>query len=227
MSGAAEKIRKGEEEAAEDPLLADRLFEQLCEAIAMGVHAPGEKLSEPRLAARYGASRASLREAIRRLEGRKLVTRAPRQGVRVISPTPEDAAELFAIREALEGMAARLAAERATAEEVAALREMLARHREVLSEPEALARWQASANSDFHFMVARIGGNKQLFDLLCGEYYTLFRVYRMRRRLEPGRMRRALVEHERIVEAIAEGDAELAELLMRRHVVAARRGDEF
>jgi DNA-binding GntR family transcriptional regulator len=75
--------------------LADALFERLSEAIVQGEFAPGVKLSEPRLAARFGVSRGSLREAIRRLEERKLVTRTLRQGVRVIVPSRTAAIELF------------------------------------------------------------------------------------------------------------------------------------
>ncbi|MDB5588500.1 MAG: GntR family transcriptional regulator [Devosia sp.] len=209
---------------ADDRLLTDQLFDQLSEAIVMGTFAPGSKLSEPRLAAQYGVSRGPVREAIRRLEERKLVTSAPRQGVRVVVPTPEDALELFTIREVLEGLAARHAADNATDAEIEDLRTMLAGHRQALSKPDAMVYWQATANSDFHFMVARIGRNQHLFDLLCGEYYTLFRLYRMRHRIVPGRAQRALAEHERIVEAIADRDAELSELLMRRHIASARTG---
>lgn len=211
-------------ENADDRLLTDQLFEQLSEAIVLGTFAAGTKLSEPRLAAQYGVSRGPLREAIRRLEERKLVTRAPRQGVRVVAPTPGDALELFAIREVLEGLAARQAAENATDAEIADLRAMLAHHRDALSKPDAMVYWQATANSDFHFMIARMGRNQHLFDLLCGEYYTLFRLYRMQHRIVPGRAQRALAEHERIMEAIADRDGELAEILMRRHIASAKVG---
>ena len=213
-----------EDESNGDRLLTDHLFEELSEAIVIGTFAPGSKLSEPRLAAQYGVSRGPLREAIRRLEERRLVTRLPRQGVRVVVPTPEDALELFTIREVLEGLAARHAAENGTDAEIGELRAMLARHHEALSQPDAMIYWQATANSDFHFMVARIGRNQHLFDLLCGEYYTLFRLYRMQHRIVPGRAQRALMEHERIVDAIADRDAELAEMLMRRHIASARKG---
>jgi len=213
-----------EEDADDDRPLTDQLFEQLSEAIVAGTFAAGAKLSEPRLAAQYGVSRGPVREAIRRLEERRLVTRTPRQGVRVVVPTPGNALELFTIREVLEGLAARQAAENALDSEIDALRAMLAHHREALSQPDAMVYWQATANSDFHFMVARIGRNQHLFDLLCGEYYTLFRLFRMRHRIVPGRAQRALTEHERIVDAIADRDAELAEMLMRRHIASARAG---
>jgi DNA-binding GntR family transcriptional regulator len=206
--------------------LTDLLFERLSEAIVSGEFAAGSKLSEPRLAARFGVSRGPLREAIRRLEERKLVTRTLRQGVRVIVPSRSAAIELFEVREVLEGLAAREAALRRTPAEVEELRAMLARHAEVLASPDAMVYWQATANTDFHFLIARIARNGRLFDLLCGEYYTILRLYRMQHRIVPGRAQRALMEHGRIVDAIADGDGELAELLMRRHITTARAGLE-
>lgn len=222
----SELIDQTEPDLDESTSLTDSLFQEMSEAIVTGEFPAGSKLSEPRLAKRYGVSRGPLREAIRRLEGRKLVTRLPRQGVRVIVPTTAMAAELFRIREVLEGLAAREAARNATAEEITELRTMLARHTKALAEPDAMLYWQATANSDFHFMIARMARSAHLFDLLCGEYYTLFRLFRMQHRIVPGRAKRALLEHVRIVDAIADGDAELAEMLMRRHVASARAGIE-
>jgi DNA-binding GntR family transcriptional regulator len=206
--------------------LADALFERLSEAIVQGEFAPGVKLSEPRLAARFGVSRGSLREAIRRLEERKLVTRTLRQGVRVIVPSRTAAIELFKIREALEGLAASEAAIYRTPADIKELRTMLARHAEDLARPDAMVYWQTTTNADFHFLVARIARNQRLFDLLCGEYYTIMRFYRLQHRIVPGRAHKALQEHGRIADAIVDGDAELAGLLMRRHISAARTGIE-
>jgi DNA-binding GntR family transcriptional regulator len=210
--------------ATDDRPLADALFQALSEAIVRGDLKPGMKLSEPRLSVQYRVSRGPLREAIHRLEERRLVVRSPRQGARVVTLSPAAAIELFNIREVLEGLAAREAATHARRDEVEALRSMLATHRLALEKPDAMIYWQDTANSDFHFFVARIARSDQLFDLLCNQYYTLFRLYRMQHRLVPGRAQLALREHERIVEAIAEGDGELAEMLMRRHIAASRHG---
>ena len=207
-------------------LLVDSLFEHLSEAIVQGEFEPGSKLSEPRLATRFGVSRGPLREAIRRLEERRLVTRAPRQGVRVIVPSRKAAIELFKIREVLEGLAASEAARNRTSAEIDEMQAMLAEHAQRLSDPDAMVYWQATANADFHFLVARLARNERLFNLLNGEYYTILRLYRMQHRIVPGRAQRALMEHGRIADAIADGDGELAELLMRRHIAAARVGIE-
>src|ERR1700738_2025119 len=96
--------------------LADRAFGLLSEATIKPDPLPGSKSSEPEIARRYGVSRGPLREAIRRLQERKLVTRTPHFGARVVSLSPATLAEIFTVRAALEGIAARDAATNITRE---------------------------------------------------------------------------------------------------------------
>ncbi|MEM9057606.1 MAG: GntR family transcriptional regulator, partial [Pseudomonadota bacterium] len=91
--------------------LACRLVESLQTAIVEGAFKPGEKLREPDLARTYGTSRGPIRDALRRLESRRLVTNTPNAGARVTSLSAARLIELYQVREALEGMTARLAAE--------------------------------------------------------------------------------------------------------------------
>src|SRR5262245_10478728 len=98
-------------------LSVQRLFARLVDAIINGRLAPGAKLNEPDLSRGFGVSRGPLREAIRRLEERQLVRCTPNSGARVIVHTPQEVIEAYEIREALEGMAARLAAVNMTDEE--------------------------------------------------------------------------------------------------------------
>ena len=105
--------------------LADRVFGQIQDAIVKGELKSGVKMSEAELTARYGVSRGPLREALRRLEARKLLTRIPHVGVRVVALTIEDVLQMYQVREVLEGMAARLAAQHATDEEVQSLKQLL------------------------------------------------------------------------------------------------------
>ena len=109
--------------------LAEIAFSNLVEAISAGEFEPGQRLSEADLARRFGISRGPLREALQRLEGR-LVTRRARVGVHVIELSADAIRELFVIREALEGLAARLAAENAGKSDIKALRNLLSRHRQ-------------------------------------------------------------------------------------------------
>src|ERR1700692_910497 len=97
------------------------LVEMISKEIMDGALQQGEKLTEPRLSQRFGVSRAPLREAIGRLEGQRLVVRTPRLGARVAVFAPREAIQLFHIREGLEGISARLAAERISHSEISAL----------------------------------------------------------------------------------------------------------
>jgi DNA-binding GntR family transcriptional regulator len=186
-----------------------------------GELAPGAKISEPLLARQYGVSRGPLREALHRLQERRLITRSANQGARVVQVSQEGLAEIFLVREALEGMAAREAALRATAEERAALAAAVARHHAELSGGVDQAAPDATANRDFHFLIAQASRNPLLIQLLCLELYPLLRLYRGRTPEAPERIWRAYEEHQRILQAIEDRDPELAEMLMRRHISAA------
>lgn len=202
--------------------LADRVFTQLQDDIVLGVLPPGTKLGETELAARYGVSRGPLREAIRRLESRRLLERIPHVGTRVASLQLSDLIEIYHVREALEGMAARLAAENMSDAEVAGLWELLALHEQQQDLQEDVAYFQHEGDLDFHYRVIQGSHNRALIDLLIGEIYHLVRRYRYQFSMTANRPKKALREHQRIVEAIEARDGEMAELLMRRHVSRAR-----
>ncbi len=194
--------------APDSRTLADQVFTRLQDDIVLGVLKPGTKLGEAELAARYGVSRGPLREAIRRLESRKLLERIPHVGTRVASLELADLIEIYRVREALEGMAARLAAEQMTAAEVAGLWELL--------------DFQHAGDLDFHYRIIQGSHNRTLIDLLIGEIYHRVRMYRYQFSMTANRPRKALTEHRRIAEAIEARDGEMAELLMRRHISRAR-----
>jgi DNA-binding GntR family transcriptional regulator len=202
--------------------LADRVFARLQDDIVLGVLKPGTKLGETELAARYGVSRGPLREAIRRLESRKLLERIPHVGTRVASLEATDLIEIYRVREALEGLAARLAAENMTDAEVAGLWELLALHEQQQDLQEDIAYFQHAGDLDFHYRIIQGSHNRTLIDLLIGEIYHRVRMYRYQFSMTANRPKKALGEHRRIVEAIEAHDGEMAELLMRRHISRAR-----
>ena len=109
----------------DSPVLTDQVVEKLEHLIISGHYRPGVRVREQLLADELGVSRGPLREAIRTLEGRRLLTRTPRAGVTVIGLSAEDLRQLWITREALEGLAARQAAENMSATEVNALSETL------------------------------------------------------------------------------------------------------
>ena len=209
-------------EALEVSTLADRALDRIETAIMKGDLAPGTKISEVLLAKTFGISRGPLREAIRRLEGRGLLEVIPHVGARVVTLSVDDLLEVFDIREALEGMPCRLAAERMTDSEIAAVEDVLERH----SRDEALkageAYYQEPGDYDFHYRIAHGAKNRRIAELLCGEMYHLIRIYRFRSGAVPGRAPQAFDEHRKILAALQARDGALAETLMRAHIRRAR-----
>ncbi len=206
---------------AETKTLSEQVFNELKDAIIAGDLEQGSKVTEDRLAKQYGISRGPLREAIRRLESIRLLVRVPHAGMRVVILTSEIMEEIYTVREALEGMSARLAAQRMSDEDIASLSELLDKHQNSIDKSQGKHYFQREGDLDFHFRIAKASHNKWLIDLLSSELYQLLRMCRQRSGQTPARPLQALQEHRRIVEAIQMRDPELAELLMRRHISGA------
>ncbi|AQZ95426.1 GntR family transcriptional regulator [Halopseudomonas phragmitis] len=206
--------------------LSDGAFARIQSAIVKGEIAPGTRISEQYLSSTFGIGRGPLREAIRRLEGRRLVVRIPHAGVRVVSLSYAELIELYHVREALEGMACRLAAQNMSDEEIAGLREVLATHEKHSGLKANESYYQQEGDLDIHYRIIQGSKNQTLSDMLCGDLYHLVRMYRYRYSTTPKRPQQAFAEHHRIIEAIADRDGELAEMLMRRHISASRRNIE-
>lgn len=202
--------------------LVDALAERIEAAIISGDLQPGSKLSEQALAASLGVSRGPLREAIRRLEGRKLLQRTPNIGVHVASLSLNDLFEVLVVREALEGMACALAAKNMTDAELKALAELLDQHQQQKSVQEGTGYYQESKDFDFHFRIVKGSRNIRLVQMLCEDLYYLLRVYRYKSSTKPGRAKQALREHKDIVAALMRRDPADAEQKMRQHIRNAR-----
>ncbi|MTI14383.1 GntR family transcriptional regulator [Sansalvadorimonas verongulae] len=202
--------------------LSDQLFKQLQQAIVRGDIPANTRLSETSLASQYGVSRGPLREAIHRLEGRRLVVRTPHSGTRVVSLNHEELIHIYQVREVLEGLACRLAAKNMTEDQVADMYTLLDEHSQQVDFREGVAYFQAEGDLDFHYRIVMASGNQRLIDNLCGELYHLVRMYRYQTSTSPRRPEKAFREHRQIVDALADRDSEMAELLMRRHIRTAR-----
>lgn len=201
--------------------LADQVYGALVEAIVTGELPAGSRVTEVDLARRYNVSRGPLREAIQRLEQQRLVTRTAHVGARIAELSTEVLLEIFLAREALEGMAARLAAERMSDAELDELGRVLDTHNAEMDDSPVY--YQREGDWDFHYRVAKGARNGLIEDFLCGDLYHLIRLYRYQHKASPGRGRRALVEHRRILDALRDRDGDLAEILMRRHIATARK----
>jgi len=159
-----------------------------------------------------------VREAMNRLEGRRLLQRVPHAGVRVLYLSDTEVSEIFAMREVLEGLAARLAAVRMDKLEIDGL-EAAASFRHVVPSLDSVQR--SNPNDDFHVLLARGSRNQRLIDHLCVDMYSLLQLYRIRSGGSPLRAN-STEEHREIVEAVRQRDGDAAERLMRAHIRRAR-----
>ncbi|WP_206485882.1 GntR family transcriptional regulator [Thalassotalea sp. G2M2-11] len=205
---------------------ADKVFEQIQHAIVEGHIPAGSKISEPGLAKQFEISRSTLREALNRLEKCHLVERKANVGSRVVDCSIEGLLEIYVVREALEGMACRQAAENMSEQEIAELKSVLAQHAKSQDLKDGVSYYQEEGDLDFHYKVIVGSHNQQLINILCGQLYHLVRMYRIQFGMNSPRATRAFDEHLHIVEAIADRDGELAEILMRRHIAASRKNIE-
>ena len=133
---------------------------------------------------------------------------------------------MYQVREVLEGMAARLAAENVTDDEVQGLKALLVQHQQQSELQTGKGYYQEEGDLDFHYKVILGSHNKQLINLICGQLYHLVRMYRCQFGMHSPRASRAFNEHANIIQAISDRDGELAELLMRRHIAASRKNIE-
>ena len=197
---------------------AAQVFDMAVDAIVKGDFPPGSSISEAEIAARFGVSRAPAREALLRLSEKGLISRTPHVGARVIEFTRDDLVELYEIREALEGMACRLAAERISDAELGRLEAALARHSAAPDLASGKSYFQEGGDQDFHFGIARASGNVRLERHLCDDLYHLLRIYRFRSSTRAGRAQQAFEEHRAILAALKARDPHKAEAAMRHHI---------
>ncbi|KFZ32011.1 GntR family transcriptional regulator [Pseudidiomarina salinarum] len=206
---------------------SDRVLLEIQRAIVEGDIPAGSKISELDLARRFDVSRAPLREALARLERCRLIERTPNAGARVVTLSTDGLISLYQIREELEGLACRLAAEQMSDSEIDELRELLDQHLSSQRVREGESYYQEEGDLDFHYRIILGSKNPYLINMLCDELYFLVRMYRVQLGMNGPRVSRAFDEHKAIIQAIANRDGELADLLMRRHISASRRNIEF
>lgn len=195
--------------------LREIVFETIREAIISGDLRPGERLMEVQLAEEMGVSRTPVREAIRKLELEGFVVMIPRKGAYVAGISMKDIADVFEIRTALESLAAGLAAERITEDEL----EELERSLVSVSESTESNNLQAlvDTDADFHDIIYKASRNERLVQIINNLKEQIQR-FRTTSLAHPGRMRKALEEHKQIVEALSERNIALAQTLAQEHI---------
>lgn len=195
--------------------LREVVFEALREAIINGTLKPGERMMEIQLAEQLGVSRTPVREAIRKLELEGFVVMIPRKGAYVAGISLKNIADVFEVRAALEALAAGLAAERITSDELEELERMLVRKGECIEE-ERLEEL-IEIDTLFHEAMYKASRNEKLEQMIHNLREQIQR-FRSTSLAYPGRMKEALEEHKKIVEAIADRDVALAQQLAREHI---------
>jgi DNA-binding GntR family transcriptional regulator len=196
-------------------VIDDDGYQTLRDAIVAGDLLPSERLVEEDLARRLGVGRGAVRMALVRLEHDGLVERERNRGARVRRVTETEAVEILEVRAALESLAARKAARRATAKDVRELRAILREMGTKRERGDLIA--VSDANARLHRRIVEISGHdtvRRLSGLLISQIVR----FQYRTVLLPGRPERSHREHTAIVDAIAAGDGEAAERAMRRHL---------
>ena len=187
----------------------------ILEAIDVGIYKPGSRLVESELAERFGVSRTPIREALQRLETQSLLTRDGRSLI-VASLDHNQMAELYVVRTELEGLAARLAAQHASVEEVNVLQQMVDADCMRVSDAVALAR----SNKRFHKQLHLASHNRFLVQQLDLVYRSMALLATTSLAVE-GRGPVALDEHQAIVTAISDRDGALAYEAVKQHLSQA------
>jgi DNA-binding GntR family transcriptional regulator len=206
---------------SDPPFIRSNLREQIkdviLQRIVAGEYPPGARLVETRIAQELGVSQAPVREALRDLEQLGCIVHEPFRGCSVRAFSAEELLEAFPVRAALEALAARLAAERITEDELLRLAELLERMRGAARRGDA--HDQSQANASFHATIVRAARNATLerqwsfLEPYSRTYLTVS---------QPGLDLLALSErHLPILEALRARDAEAAAEAMHQHLMDA------
>jgi DNA-binding GntR family transcriptional regulator len=195
------------------PPVADRLRDD----ILARAFPPGERLIELELTERYGVGRAAIRAALVELDSEGLVQRETNRGATVRRISVTEAVEITQARAALEGLIARLAAERATNAECDDLRAVVADMTEAVAAGDSVG--YSKLNRRLHGTLCTVARHRVADDLVANLRHRAAH-HQFRLVLVPGRAEESLGQHRAIVEAVVAGDGEAAEAAMRDHLAS-------
>ncbi len=187
-------------------------YRMIVDAIDRGTYKPGDRLVESELADRFKVSRTPIREALQRLETQSMLARDGRSLI-VASLDHNQLAELYEVRAELEGLAAQLAAQHATPEEMRVLYDMIASDRKLVGDPDRLSQ----ANRRFHNQIHLASRNRYLITQLKLVHRSMALLTSTSLAVD-GRGEMALNEHEVIVQAIEQRDGIAANKALKIHL---------
>ena len=195
-----------------------RVFNAIENAILNGEYKDGESLSELRISKELGVSRTPVREALMQLELEGLVKNIPNKGAVVIGVTEKDTRDIYEIRIRIEGLAAKLAAENITEEELRALEKLVELQEFYLMKNDTEQIWEL--DSDFHKIIYDASRSRPLRFMLSN-FHNYIKKARDTSVRTAGRAEKTVAEHRAILGAIKSGDGDLAEKLTAEHITNA------
>ncbi|MBK8020650.1 MAG: GntR family transcriptional regulator [Chloroflexi bacterium] len=203
-----------------DTILAEVVAE-LRRLILSRAYKPGDRLVQNDLAEQLGVSRTPIREALHQLAKEGLVTISPYRGASVASFEPADLEGIYHIRIALESYAARLVARNITSQEIATLREILAEMERAYNdgEPDVLLE----VNRKFYMHMYQATRQPRLYEMIIN-HLDLSRQYRRLYFYIEHLAANTVQEHVKMIEAMASGDENAADMLMRTGLEATAKG---
>ena len=215
---ARKATKRAPDVSAEGTSLSERAYQRLRRAIGSGELKSGQRVMEVEVAEWLNMSRTPVRDALRRLESEGMVAMEPRTGLVVASISRPAMLELYAMREVLEGTAARLCARHASDFEIMELEELVKREAQLEGNYEGLARH----NRLFHDAIHRGAHNRYLEKSLAAvnDSMCLLGPSQM---LLPERAETARAEHAELLKYIKKRDGDGAEAAARRHVRSAQQ----
>lgn len=207
-------------ESARGSSLSEQVFQVLEADIIAGRLAPGEALTELKLCQQFGVSRTPVRDALRMLEQKSLVSISPNRGTVVLGISERDLLDIYIIREYVEGLAARWAAEKADARQLNDLRETVELQEFYLTKNSA--ERMSDMDSRFHRALYELSGSRPLGHILTDLHRQITR-YRVMSFNAPERAPLVVAEHKKILQAIEARDGDAAAAYMSEHISAARQ----
>lgn len=200
--------------------LRDHIYEIIREMILKREIEPGEKIIEEELSKKIGVSRTPLREALCRLENEQIVKSIPQRGTYVQKLSEEKVVEVFLIREVLEGLVARQATQKIDKPMLAKLHKCLDKIHNKPDNTKFLIKY-TEADELFHSLLLEFCNNSILISMM-ETVNTYLKIIRLRTVVIPGRAKKTVEEHYRILAAIERKDEQAAENLMRQHIASVR-----
>jgi len=190
----------------------EKILEMIRDAILKGTMKPGERVSEPELAERFGISRTPIRKAFRQLESEGYLVVIPRKGPVVAPLSERDIEEFYAIKIILEGFAAKMAAEKLTEKDIDRLESINERLKKIAADGDVKSFFRV--HNEFHELFIKAAGNDKLYEMI-NQLVMKFQRLRLASLSQPGRMEISVEEHCNMIEAFKDHDGERADSLVR------------